>query len=135
MREEETNLNNEKIIIKLPPILETYAVINRIEKLNSNFLHVINTMLDCVIDLIISNGDIDISKKINNIIEEVKLVTISNGLEVNLDVQEGYDVIKNGIYDIMDEIMVKSDFIHPSEYNYIVETIVNNNIVIVLRKK
>lgn len=135
MREEETNLNNEKIIIKLPPILETYAVINRIEKLNSNFLHVINTMLDCVIDLIISNGDIDISKKINNIIEEVKLVTISNGLEVNLDDQEGYDVIKNGIYDIMDEIMVKSDFIHPSEYNYIVETIVNNNIVIVLRKK
>lgn len=135
MREEEDNLHNEKIIIKLPTLLETYIVINKIDKTNSNFLHVVNHMLDCVIDLIVSNGEIDISLRINNIIENVNLVAKYNGVSVDLNVHEGHEVIKSSIYDIMDEIMTKSDFVHPTLYNYIVETIVNNNIVITLRKK
>ena len=32
MREEEDNLHNEKIIIKVPTIVETYIVLNNIEK-------------------------------------------------------------------------------------------------------
>ncbi len=135
MREEDNNLNNEKIVIKLPPMLETYVVINKINKFDSNFLHVVNSMLDCVIELLISNGEIDITRKIDNIIENVKLVSIHNGIPINLDGEGGYEAVRSSIYDIMDEIMVKSDYIHPGEYNYIVETIVNNNIVIVLRKK
>ena len=135
MREEDNNLNNEKLIIKLPTILETYIVINKINKFDSNFLHAINSMLDCVIDLIVSNGEIDVGIRISNIVENINITTIHNGIPINLDGEEGYEAVKNGIYDIMDEIMTKSEYVHPADYNYIVETIVNNNIVIVIRKK
>ena len=37
MREEDNNLNNEKLIIKLPTILETYIVINKINKFYENY--------------------------------------------------------------------------------------------------
>lgn len=135
MREEEDNLHNEKIIIKVPTIVETYIVLNNIEKNDSNFLHAVNGMLDCAVDLIISNGDIDISLRVNNIIENVNLVAKYNNIHVLLDGEDGYKSVKDGIYDIMESLLTKSEHVHPGEYNYIVETIVNNSIVIVIRKK
>ncbi len=135
MREEEINLHNEKIIIKVPTIIETYIVLNNIEKNDSNFLHAVNGMLDCAVDLIISNGEIDISLRVNNIIENVNLVAKYNSVPVLLDGEEGYNYVKEGIYDIMESLLTKSEYVHPGEYNYIVETIVNNSIVIVIIKK
>lgn len=135
MREEENNLHNKKIIIKVPTIIETYIVLNNIEKNDVNFLNAINGMLDCAVDLIISNGEIDISLRVNNIIENVNLVAKYNNVPVLLDGEEGYNSVKEGIYDIMESLLTKSEYVHPSEYNYIVETIVNNSIVIVIIKK
>lgn len=135
MREEEENLHNEKIIIKVPTIVETYIVLNNIEKNDSNFLLAINGMLDCAVDLIISNGEIDISLRVNNIIENVNLVAKYNSVPVLLNGVEGYNSVKEGIYDVMESLLTKSEYVHPGEYNYIVETIVNNSIVIVIIKK
>ena len=135
MREEEDNLHNEKIIIKVPTIVETYIVLNNIEKNDSNFLHAVNGMLDCAVDLIISNGDIDISLRVNNIIENDNLVAKYNNVHVLLDGEDGYKSVKDGIYDIMESLLTKCEHVHPGEYNYIVQTIVNNSIVIVIRKK
>lgn len=134
-QEEENNLHNEKIVIKVPTIIETYIVLNNIEKNDSNFLHTVNSMLDCAVDLIISNGEIDISLRVNNIIENVNLVAKYNSIPVLLDGEEGYNSLKEGIYDIMESLLTKSENVHPGEYNYIVETIVNNSIVIVIIKK
>lgn len=134
-QEEENNLHNEKIVIKVPTIIETYIVLNNIEKNDSNFLHTVNSMLDCAVDLIISNGEIDISLRVNNIIENVNLVAKYNSIPVLLDGVEGYNSVKEGIYDIMESLLTKSEYVHPGEYNYIVETIVNNSIVIVIIKK
>ena len=134
-QEEENNLHNEKIVIKVPTIIETYIVLNNIEKNDSNFLHTVNSMLDCAVDLIISNGEIDISLRVNNIIENVNLVAKYNNVSDLLDGEEGYNSVKEGIYDIMESLLTKSEYVHPGEYNYIVETIVNNSIVIVIIKK
>ena len=134
-QEEENNLHNEIIVIKVPTIIETYIVLNNIEKNDSNFLHTVNSMLDCAVDLIISNGEIDISLRVNNIIENVNLVAKYNNVPVLLDGEEGYNSVKEGIYDIMESLLTKSEYVHPGEYNYIVETIVNNSIVIVIIKK
>ena len=134
-QEEENNLHNEKIVIKVPTIIETYIVLNNIEKNDSNFLHTVNSMLDCAVDLIISNGEIDISLRVNNIIENINLVAKYNNVSVLLDGEEGYNSVKEGIYDIMESLLTKSEYVHPGEYNYIVETIVNNSIVIVIIKK
>lgn len=135
MREPEEELNNEKLIINLPQILETFTVMNSIVQDDVNFLQVINSMLDCVLDLIISNGEIDVSQRIENMTSEVFLTAKYKGVPFNLEKSQCNEMFREAIYCLMDEVMIKSDSIHPAVYNYIVETIINNKIVIVIRKK
>lgn len=132
---EEENEKVFKVFIPLPKELETFIAINNINKNDVNFYMVVNHMIDTGLDLIISNGDLDINKRVNNIIEEVKLARIYNSVPMELENEECFNIIRESLYAIMESLLEHTEYHKPSTYNYIVESIFNNKIIIVIMNK
>lgn len=136
MREEE-NETEVKKFLPLPQPLIKYCFDLSIDITNVNFHMLINDMIDKAVNLINTSGDYDLNRSVENMITETYLSTKLNSVPFTM-VKDSFtiDIIKSSIFDLMEDIMMLDSYLlEVNRYNFVVKHIINEKIILIIKKR